>query len=315
MFRIIPLLTLLVAPMFAEDSFENFRENYPFVIDVELSHAMMERSISSTKVDSQVKDVTYLTLSATLFPDTYDIEMSYSQGIRQQLDSNLYNPLNHDDDSKHFSVSMIPYYSKEYGGVGIFYTESEQNGQYKNQTDSNIRLSEYFFTDKIRFRQIAGTEKLKPNQSYQSKEKFSYLGVKYLLPESEYLPKGTNIFYSKMDRDSLYFGTVGKGNHLIRVSSDGKMYGIGLQRSIDELPEDKISIHLLQLSRGSFNGFPEIDLSEYTAGVTYKAKNWYLKVNGLVYVAEEFSHKFTKVTLDVPKHTDVMGSIHLGTTF
>jgi hypothetical protein len=210
---------------------------------------------------------------------------------------------------------MVPYYNEVYGGLGIFYTESEQNGQYKNKTDKTMRLSEYFITDRIRFRQIAGTETLKPNQSFQSKEKFSYLGIKYLLPSYEYLPKGANIFYSKMDRDSVYFGTVGTGNHLIRVSNDGEMYGIGLQRSMDELPVGKISLHLLQLSKGKFDGFPSIKLSEYTAGVTYKAKDWYLKVDGLIYVAEEFSHKFTKVSLDVPKHTDVMATVHLGTSF
>ena len=305
------------APLLGEGTFSDFKEKYPFVVNVELSQSSMSRSISGSvdKVSSKVKGITYATLSATLFPDTYDIELSYSQSIRQKLDSNLYNPLNYDDDAKHLSISMIPYYNKDYGGVGIFYTESEQNGQYTNLTDSTIRLSEYFFTDRIRFRQIDGTEKLKPNQTYQSKEKFSYLGVKYLLPEYKYLPKGTNIFYSKMDRDGIYFGTVGKGQHLIEVSNDGEMYGIGLQRSIDELPEDKISIHLLQLSKGKFNGFPSIKLSEYTAGVTYKAKDWYLKADGLIYVAEKFSHKFTKVTLDVPKHTDVMGTVHIGTSF
>ena len=317
MFKIIAIITLAIVPVLAENAFEEFRENYPFVVNVELSHAMMQRSIAGSvdKVESEVKDVTYATLSATLFPDTYDIELSYSQSIRQNLDNNLYNPLSNSDNAKHFSISMIPYYNEIYGGLGIFYTESEQNGQYKNKTDSTMRLSEYFVTDRIRFRQIEGTEKLKPNQSFQSKEKFSYLGLKYLLPEYEYLPKGANVFYSKMDRDSVYFGTVGKGNHLIRVSNDGEMYGIGLQRSIDELPEGKISIHLLQLSKGKFDGFPAIDLSEYTAGITYKAKDWYLKADGLIYVAEKFSHKFTTVSLDVPKHTDMMATVHLGTSF
>lgn len=320
MFKIMTITTLCVLPIFAESALENLKKKVPFVIDVELSHAMMERSIggSADKVESQVKDVTYATLSATLFPDTYDIEMSYSQSIRQNLDSNLYNPLNNSSNAKHFSISMIPYYHKTYGGLGLFYVESEQNGQYKNKTDSTIRLGHYVVTDGIiSFPELAGTDRLKPNQSLQSKEKFSYLGVKYLLPEYEYLPKGANVFYSKMKRDSVYFGTLSrnKSNHLIHVSNDGEMYGFGLQRSLDELPVNKISIHQVQLSKGKFTAFPEIDLSEYTVGVTYKAKNWYLKVDGLIYVAEEFTHQFTNTTLDVPKHTDVMGTLHVGTSF
>jgi len=309
--------TMLSSSLIAESMFTEFNEKVPYVIDAELSHSMFSRSISgsSDKVESEIKDVTYATISATLFPDTYDIELSYSQSIRQNLDSNLYNPFNYDDDAKHFSISMIPYYHKTYGGLGLFYVKSEQNGQYKNKTDSNMRLSEYFVTDKIRFRGIEGTEELKPNQSFQSKEKFSYLGLKYLFPEYEYLPKGANIFYSKMERDSIYFGTVGTANHLIKVSNDGEMYGFGLQRSIDELPEDKISIHQVQLSKGKFEGFPAIKLSEYTLGATYKTKNWYLKADGLIYVAEKFSHKFRTVDLDVPKHTDVMGTLHIGTSF
>ncbi|HIP12854.1 MAG TPA: hypothetical protein EYG73_09080, partial [Arcobacter sp.] len=138
MFKKMMFTTLCVLPIFAESTLENLKKKVPFVIDVELSHAMMERSIggSADKVESQVKDVTYATLSATLFPDTYDIEMSYSQSIRQNLDSNLYNPLNNSSNAKHFSISMIPYYHKTYGGLGLFYVESEQNGQYKNKTDS-----------------------------------------------------------------------------------------------------------------------------------------------------------------------------------
>jgi len=318
MFRVITTSAILLSPLFSENVLTEFNKKVPYVIDLELSHTMLDRKISGNadKVESQVKDVTYGTISATLFPDTYDIELSYSQSLKQDLDSNLYNPFNHDDDAKHFSFSMIPYYHKTYGGVGIFYTKFEQNSQYKNKVDAPLGLYRYDqSTATPTVQQFVGTDKLVKDQSYQAKEKFSYLGLKYLLPEYKYLPKGTNIFYSKMDRDSVYYSTFANEDRLLHMSGDGRMFGIGLQRSIDELPENKFSLHLVQLSQGKFTDFPDIDLTEYTAGVTYKAKDWYLKVEGLVYTAESFSSDFGGSTLEVYEHRDISGSVHIGTSF
>jgi len=318
MFKIIVTLGVVTAPMFAHDAIAQFKEKYPFVLDFEVSHSTLSRTISgsSDDVESEVKDVTYGTITATLFPDTYDIELSYSHALAQNLDSDLYNPLGHDDDANHFSISMIPYYNKKYGGLGVFYVRSEQNSQFKNKNSANLGLYQYIEpATGPTVQQIPGTDKLVTNQSYQAKEKFSYLGLKYLLPTFEYLPKGANVFYSRMDRNSVYFANFANENRLLHMSDKGNMYGFGLQRSLDELPENRLSLHLVQLSKGKFSKFPDIDLSEYTAGVTYKAENWYVKTDALLYVAEAFSADFGGSTLTVPKHSDLMWTFHLGTSF
>jgi hypothetical protein len=72
---------------------------------------------------------------------------------------------------------------------------------------------------------------------------------------------------------------------------------------------------MLQVSKGKFDGFPDIELEEFSAGLTYKAKSWYLKMDGLIYIAKKFTHQFEIGVLTVPKHTDVIATFHLGTSF
>lgn len=323
MLKLLIIQTITITSIFASTLFDELVNESIFIVN--LKNTSFARNISgeAKNIESSINNISYVSISTILFPETFDLKFKYSQNISGTVNSNLYNPLNHDDKSRHFSISAIPYYHKKYGGVGLFYVKSEQNSQYKNTSNDTMRIAEYIQDSKgiIRFPVIAGTENLKINQSFQAKEEFSYLGIKYLLPEYQYLPKGANIFYSKMDKNSIYSGKVYQNNkilhsNLIRVNNDGEMYGIGLQRSINELPEDELSIHLIQLSKGKFNGFPSIELAEYTAGVTYKAEDWYVKFDGLIYEAKKFSHSFTPtIELKVPKHTDIMGTISIGKVF
>jgi hypothetical protein len=309
------------------EKIENKEESlipFPYVVDVELAHSSLSRNLSasSSLVDSEVKDVTYATLFLTLFPDTYDIELMYSQGLTQDSDS-----------VKHFSISMTPYYHKKYGGLGIFYTSFEQNALYTNKDATDLNSSRYGSdANGLTLVNIPGVGPLGQGQTLQTEERFTYLGLKYLLPEYKYLPKGANIFYSIMDRQTVYFGTITPQNpagdpvtRILHMEGEGKMFGFGLHRSIDELPENKVSLHMLQLSRGNFSDFPKIKLAEYSAGVTYKAKNWYAKVEGLIYIAEEFTTDLNggigiglgngDERLNIPKSTDTLLTFSVGTSF
>ena len=136
-----------------------------------------------------------------------------------------------------------------------------------------------------------------------------------MLPEYEYLPKGTNVYYSRMDRTTVYYGTWGMVDHLIYVSGRGDLYGFGLQRELHELPKNKLSLDLLQISKGGFSSFPDLDLYELSLGATYMRDSFYVKAFGLVYVADEFSALLDDQELFIPRQTDTLINVKVGMSF
>lgn len=281
-------------------------------VDLETVYVNMTRTIANggTDVESKVDDVLHLQGTLTLLPETYGITLSYAKNITKNVESGLYNPNGYDSDVSHLYAAVTPLYHETYGGVGIFYTSSEQNSRFINKTDHAIGPYKYNGTT---LTWVAPA--IPAGASYQTKEKASYLGVKYLLPTFSWLPRGANVYCSTMDRSTVYYATTTwsgvKTDRIVHVADTGVLYGFGLQQALHELPEEKLSLDLVQISKGGFGSFPKIELSEYTAGATYRGKGWYLKGVMLLYVAEEYK----KDNLHVPRQSDYMGSVHLGMSF
>ena len=324
--KFIALIFILNVPylMASEDEKDDQKKDF-YHFNLDLTYNSLARSIVGHEnlVESKINDVLNGSFAVTFFPGDYNIKLGLSKSISDTVDSGLYNPLNHDDDVTNFSFSVSPYYDKDYGGLALFYTSVEQNSQYKNKTNDPMGLYKYSNTG-LNLVQVAPS--LPAGDSYQSKEEVSYLGVKYLLPESKFLPKGANIYHSIMDRTIVYlarfsgtateyFDTSNGNFRLLHVSDKGKLYGFGIQRSLDDLPLNKFSLDLLQISKGGFTGFPDIDLSEFTIGVTYRAENWYVKLVALKYIAHQFKASFDNKDLLVPIQSDILGSIHIGYSF
>jgi hypothetical protein len=307
-------LTLTLAALANETEVHSDKSWKDYLLfDVDLSYVTMHRSIDNADniIDSNVNDILNVSLLATLFPKEYDLQIGYSHNLTNNVDKNLYNPRNYNNNVEHFLISAKPYYNEQYGGLGIFYTMAQQNSSYTNKSGATLMLNEYSGTT------MNNTGTLSANQGYKSKEKASYLGIKYLLPEYKYLPKGANIYYSIMDRTTVYYGRTlnDATDHLIYMSGKGNMYGFGLQRELYELPMNELSLDLVQISKGSFSDFPNLDLLEYTAGATYKSEHFYVKAFALVYIAQEFNSNMGGMQLHIPKMTDIMGTIKVGTSF
>lgn len=280
-------------------------------VDLETVYVNLTRTIDTgARVESKVDDILHLKATLTLLPETYNLTLGYAKNLTENVKDNLYNPNRYDSDVSHLYAAATPWYHERYGGIGIFYTASEQNSRFINKTDHDIGPYKY-----IGHTLTAVAPAIPAGASYQTKEKASYLGVKYLLPKSSWLPRGANVYYSTMDRSTVYYATTDwggmKSDRIVHVSDTGVLYGFGLQRALHELPEEKLSLDLVQISKGGFGSFPKIELSEYTAGATYRGRGWYLKGVMLLYVAEAYS----KEGLHVPRQSDYMGSIHLGMSF
>jgi hypothetical protein len=257
-----------------------------------------------------VDDILHLKATLTLLPETYNMTLGLAKNITQNVRNDLYNPNNYDSDVYHLNIAATPWYHETYGSIGLFYTAFEQNSRFINKTDHAIGPYKY---DGKTLTWVAAA--VPAGKSYQTKEKASYLGIKYLLPRSEWFPKGANIYYSTMDRSTVYYATTTwsgtQTDRILHISDTGVLYGLGLQRALHELPEKSLSLDLLQISKGGFGSYPRISLSEYTAGATYRGKGWYLKGIMLLYVVEEYSNG----ALFVPRQSDYMTSVHLGMSF
>lgn len=283
-----------------------------YAVDLETVYVNMTRSIDNgaTDVESKVDDILHLKMTLTLFPKTYNITLGYAKNITENVDNDLYNPNGYDSDVSHIYVAATPWYHESYGGLGLFYTSSDQNSRFVNKTDHDIGPYKY------KGKTLTWAAPAIPSgESYQTKEKASYLGVKYLIPQLSWLPKGANVYYSTMDRSTVYYAATTwngtKTDRILHLSDTGALYGFGLQRSLHELPREHLSLDLVQISKGAFGSFPKIELSEYTAGATYRGRGWYLKGVMLLYVAEEYANG----GLYVPRQSDYMTSIHLGMSF
>jgi len=296
--------------------YENNNSDKNFTVNVDLFYASLARSIDGfeDRVSSTVNDILQIKMALNIFPKTYDIKLEYSQNLTETVDSNLYNPKGYDETASSLLLSIIPWYDKRYGGLGLFHTYAQQNSHYVNKTASPMALVSYELDNSAMsgWELLSFANDLNSNQSFQSKEEVSYTGFKYLLPKFSYLPNGANIYYSTMDRSTVYFATYDGVNKLIALSGKGELYGFGLQRSFTELPNDQLSLDLIQLSKGGFTGFPAVELSEYTAGVTYKTKKWYIKAVTLMYIVESFSTSLNNKILSIPKQTDIFTSLHFG---
>ena len=290
-------------------------------VDITLatSYVSLNRDISgaSDKVDAKVFPIFSATIGAVFFPGKYDLKLSYTHNITDSVDSGLYNPLNYNDSVSTIEVSVIPYYHKRYGGIGLFYTDAQQNAKYTNKTNTPMPLTTYDWTDAThtRWGLVPISPDVPSGSSYQSKETFSYLGIKYMLPEYAYLPKGVNFYYSIMDRTTVYYGTWGAVDNLIYISGKGNLYGFGLMRELHELPKNKLSLDLLQISKGSFTDFPNLDLYELSLGATYKRNSFYLKAFALVYIADTFTALLDNKKLFIPRQTDTLVNVKVGVTF
>ena len=290
-------------------------------VDVSLaaSYVSLNRNISDAgdKVDSKVFPIFSATFGVVFFPGEYDLKLSYTHNITDSVDNGMYNPHDYDDSVSSIEISVIPYYHKRYGGIGLFYTDAEQNAKYTNKTDKSMPISMYDWTDATHtsWGLIPIADDLPSGNSYQSKESFSYLGIKYMLPEYKYLPKGVNLYYSIMDRTTVYYGTWGAEDTLIYISGKGNLYGFGLLRELHELPKNKLSLDLLQISKGSFSGFPNLDLYEFSLGSTYKRDSFYIKAFALVYIADEFNALLDNKKLFIPRQTDTLINVKIGVTF
>lgn len=289
----------------------NANSDYRF--DVNIAYDTLSRSLSGfeDRAKSTVDDVAKVSFGVNFLPDTYNVYVSFSHSLTESIDSGLFNPFGFDDKAKSYHFSMIPWFDKEYGGVGIFFNYAEQNAKFDNRTGSTLAVAQY---DGNTSPFVIDVFNVAANQSFQSKESASYLGLKYLLPARDYLPEGFNVYYSTMDRETVYYGDFGGADKLIHIDDKGKLYGFGIQRELKDLPEDQFSLHLLQISIGGFDGDTPVDLSEYTAGVTYKMKDQFVKLTALIYVVEDTSFDFGTV-LRIPKQTDVFASINYGMLF
>ncbi len=287
-----------------------------FIYDIDLSYHGLSRSISTSSngLSSSVNDILHINFQATILPESYDIELNYVKNLTNNVDASLYNPQNLDSDTESIYASMIPWYDNTYGGLGVFYSSAQQNSQYFNNSGSAVALVSYTWdsSQPSNWNLLSIATDLSSGQGVQVKEKAAYTGFKYLLPQTKYLPKGSNVYYSTMNRSSVYFATFDGVDKLIYLSGTGTMYGLGIQRSLHELPTNELTLDLVQLSKGAFSGFPAVALSEYTAGATYKAENWFIKGLALIYVAEEFSTTLNSKALIIPQQTDIFYSLSFG---
>ncbi len=283
-----------------------------YALDIESSYVNLTRTIDNgaTAVRSEVDDVLHLKTTLTLWPQTYNLTLSLSKNLTKNVEEGLYNPNGYDSSVTHYYAAATPWYHPEYGGLGVFYTHAEQNSRIINGTDHAIGPYTY-----VGQTLTAVAPEMPSGARYQTKEKASYLGVKYLLPEISWLPKGANVYYSTMDRSTVYYATTTWSgvatDRIIHLDDTGVLYGFGLQRALHELPQNALSLDLVQLSKGSFGNFPKIRLSEYTAGATYRGQGWYVKGIVLLYVAEAYRSG----ALSVPRQSDYLTSVHLGISF
>jgi len=311
------LLLLCLFPLFLySDSNTSFFQEY-MKLNIHTAYTYQNRKIDVSKdiIEATVFPVLSASLEIVLLPKTYNLKLAYTRDIIDGVDDNLYNPKGYDDTTSFLELSMIPYYNKDYGGLGIFYTSAQQNSKYTNNANTDMPINKYDMVNGT-LPLLPVTTNLPANQSYQSKEKVDYLGIKYMLPTYKYLPKGANIYYSQMDRTTVYYANFANQNQLIEISGKGKLYGFGLQRELHDIKLDVFSLDLLQFSKGGFSGFPDLELYETSVGGVYKSKNFYIKAFALVYVAKEFSYQFfSSETLTIPQTTDTLLSVKLGTTF
>jgi len=315
--RIIVLYITVMASVLHANS--NFFKNDLIFLDADFTYVTLERMIenSSDSVHADVNDIVNVTATATLLPKSYNIQLSLGKNLTDNVDDGLYNPQGYDSNAYHAYFSIAPYYHPKYGGFGLFYTFAQQNSIYSNVSNSPIALSQYAVDetsiDNWNLLPFAGA--LQPNESLQFKEEVSYVGVKYYLPAYSFLPQGTNIFYSQMDRSTLYYGTLGGRDQLILVAGKGQMYGFGLQRELYELPNNRLSVDLVQISKGGFADFPKLELYEASGGVTYKMSNFFMKAFALIYVADEYNAQLNGEALHIPRVTDLLLTMHAGVSF
>jgi len=289
-----------------------------YYLSASLSYMKMLRTIdtSETKVSSKIDDVANISLEAIILPEFLNITLNYSRNITPNIDTNMFNPFDYDDSAHHLSASIEPWYDERFGGVAVFYSLTQQNSSYTNETDSNISVRQYeLLTPTTWGLKTISNATLTSKSSIQFKEQASYTGFKYLLPTFDILPKGLNVYYSIMDRTMLYYATYDAVDTLVYVDSAGYLYGIGYQRSLMELEENKLALHLVQVSKGAFQTFPAINLSEYTAGLTYKGSNWYVQAVALIYVSESYTGTIDNKNLVVPTQTDYFLSAYAGISF
>lgn len=312
------LVTLILSTLLYAESLNN-RFSDQFLINLNLSYVVMDRSIlgADSVVDSKVNPILNATIGVTLFPSTYNLSLGYTHNITTNVDDNLYNPYQYDDNVEHYFISAKPYYNEKFGGVGIFYTFASQNSSYQNKLSTTMMIGKYGrdWTQPSGWNLVKQYPSIQPQQTFQSKEKASYLGIKYLFPKYKYIPKGSNVFYSIMDRTTVYYSTLATNHYLIYMSGKGKMYGCGLQRELYELPNNQVSLDLVQISQGIFSDFPKIKLNEFSAGLTYKRDNLFVKLFALVYISNSYDATLNSQPLHIPATRDIMATIRFGTSF
>ncbi len=317
--RLLTLILTLTPLLGSSTTLQTPSKNKSFHYAIDLEYDTLSRSIdqSDGKVSSQVNDLLRLKFEMHLLPQTYDIKLSYTRSITDNVNAAAYNPNNYNKETQSYKLIATPYYHKQFGGLALFHTKQEQNSHYTNLTASAMPLVSYQIDNSkpSGWDLLSFANDLASNQAVQYKEAASYTGFKYLLPQNDYLPKGFNIYYSTMDRSTLYYARYGGVDSLIALSGKGKLYGLGVQRSLHELPNKQLCVDLIQISKGGFSGFPAVKLSEYSAGLAYKSDQWYVKGIALLYVAESFESSLNNKSLITPKQQDIFASLHLGISF